>query len=68
MMGRATRLVSSRNTLVEEKGMAYKKVGSLRQGTGGGGGGGGGGARGGGGGGGGPGRTAGTERLGATCA
>ena len=29
MMGRATREVSSRNTLVLEKGMAYRKVGSL---------------------------------------
>ncbi len=32
MMGRATRLVSSRKILVGEKGMAYRKVGSLRQG------------------------------------
>lgn len=29
MMGRATRLVSSRKILVGEKGMAYRKVGSL---------------------------------------
>lgn len=34
MMGRATRLVSSRNTLVGLKGIAYKKVGSLRAGRG----------------------------------
>lgn len=31
MMGRATRLVSSRKILVGEKGMAYRKVGSLRR-------------------------------------
>lgn len=30
MMGRATRLVSSRKILVAEKGMAYRKVGSLQ--------------------------------------